>query len=203
MKKSTFRFSAALFVLLLIFAFTACQPAADPDSGSAEGDNTSRTLPEIAAAYRADIDTVAADYSGKLNDNTIKDLTDRFKKSLTDEEYTEYDAASETYLDEHVRPYFDFYLDYRTCGAADAPVAPDDYTEACEMIREEFKNDITDDNRPVFEMMLEQMETTVLGAQNPTPYSDSPQLHFDSMRSAFRIQELCTLDPKPDIVYSE
>lgn len=211
MKKSL-KSLVSLFCTLLLLLLCACQPAVvtpdEPESipeSSIENlpessEEESRTLAEIAKAYRADVDGIIAEYEEKLNDYTLKSLEQHFKTSLTEEEYVAYSQAPNTYLDERVRPYFDFYLDYRTHGAKDAPIAPEDYNEACRMIREEFKDEITDENRAVLEELLVYMENDVFGMQNPTPYSDSPQLHFDMMRLTFRRQELRVLWPLPDLI---
>ena len=181
MKKSL-KSLVSLFCVLLLLLLCACQPAPELPDEPESSKEESRTLPEIAKAYRADVETVAAEYEGKLSPDVIQSLTASFTQSVTKTQYAEYDEDPEKFLDKHIRYYFDFWLNYRSCGSADAPIAPDAFETACEMIREEYKDLIDNEDRAEFEEILATMEHSIAGAQNPTPYSDSPQAHFDSMR---------------------
>lgn len=193
--KKTIRSLVCLFCALLFILLCACQPAAvTPDEPESEPESSiesvpesskeeSRPLYEIAREYRADVETVAAEYKGKLSDQTIAELTKAFQQSLTEEEYAAYDEDPEKYLNERVRFGFDYYLNFRSYGSLTAPVAPEDFEKACELIREEFNDLIKDEeDRAVSEGILAQMEYQIGGGQDQTPYSESPQLHFDVTR---------------------
>ena len=182
MKKSL-KSLVSLFCVLLLLLLCACQPAPELPDEPESSKEESRTLPEIAKAYRADVETVAAEYDGKLSDQTITELTEEFQKSLTEEEYAAYDEDPKKYLNERVRFGFDYYLNFRSYGSLTAPVAPEDFEKACELIREEFNDLIKDEeDRAVLEGILAQMEHRIGGGQDQTPYSESPQLHFDVTR---------------------
>lgn len=187
MEKNALRLCTFLLAFLLFVAQTACQSIPETLSDETENsvENENRTLPEIATAYRADVEKIALEYEGKLNDYALKELTNEYKRSLTQEEYTVYDENPEKFLDEFVRFGFNYYLNFRIYGSVDAPIAPEDYDIACEMIREEFKDMLkNEEDRLIFEDILKHMEHNIVGAQSPTPYSDSPQLHFDATRNA-------------------
>ena len=84
------------------------------------------------------------------------------------------------YLD-LVRLNFNDILPFRTEGSLIGPKAPVDLEDARAYLKEEFKANITDDNRDTFEDALKMMESES-GSQSLTPYAEYAQKNFDWAR---------------------
>ena len=154
-------------ILSLLLLLCACQPA-----------ETTLSPREL---FEMEVNAIKASYADTFTEEFLEEF---FRVPIIDFSKTKY-TEDPVHYTKMYRIELEVRSNYRAYGSLTAPVAPDSYEEACEAIREEFAEYITDENREVLNAFLIRMENEVLGSSDTSHYSESPQKHFDEARLKF------------------
>ena len=185
-----------LFCLLL----AGCSPTSPqtessdvlPES-SAEQSKESESLSELRARRQEAVESLRGEYMDQIEAETLNMMIGKEQSSTAHEKLFQNDEKA--YLD-LVRLNFNDILPFRTEGSLIGPKAPVDLEDARAYLKEEFKANITDDNRDTFEDALKMMESE-RGSQSPTPYAEYAQKNFDWARRCLWEQYGCTIETNP------
>lgn len=182
---------------LLLAGCSAAPPQTEssdvlPES-SAEQSEKSESPSELRARRQEAVENLRGEYQDQIEAETLNKMIGKEKSSTAHEKLFQNDEKA--YLD-LVRLNFNDILPFRTEGSLIGPKAPADIEDARAYLKEEFKANITDDNRDTFENALKMMESES-GSQSPTPYAEYAQKNFDWARRNLWGQYGCTVETNP------
>lgn len=182
---------------LLLAGCSAAPPQTEssdvlPES-SAEQSEESESPSELRARRQEAVENLRGEYQDQIEAETLNKMIGKEKSSTAHEKLFQNDEKA--YLD-LVRLNFNDILPFRTEGSLIGPKAPADIEDARAYLKEEFKANITDDNRDTFENALKMMKSES-GSQSPTPYAEYAQKNFDWARRYLWGQYGCTVETNP------
>ena len=182
---------------LLLAGCSAAPPQTEsfdvlPES-SAEQSEENESPSELRARRQEAVENLRGEYQDQIEAETLNKMIGKEKSSTAHEKLFQNDEKA--YLD-LVRLNFNDILPFRTEGSLIGPKAPADIEDARAYLKEEFKANITDDNRDTFENALKMMESES-GSQSPTPYAEYAQKNFDWARRYLWGQYGCTVETNP------
>lgn len=186
--------------MLFCLLFPGCSTVSPPEESSgilpessAEQQEESESLSELRARRQEAVENLRGEYKDQIEAETLNEMIGKEKSSTAHEKLFQNDEKA--YLD-LVRLNFNDILPFRTEGSLIGPKAPADIEDARAYLKEEFKANITDDNRDTFENALKMMESES-GSQSPTPYAEYAQKNFDWVRRYLWGQYGCTVETNP------
>lgn len=185
-----------LFCLLLAGCSTVSPPVESsgilPESSSTPQEE-SGSLSELRTRRKEAVEGLRGEYKDQIEADTLNKMIGDEKNSTAHERLFQNDEAA--YLD-LVRLNFNDILPFRTEGSLIGPKAPADIEEARAYLREEFKANVTEENRDAFENTLKMMENES-GSQSPTAYAEYSQKNFDWARRCLWDRYGCTVETNP------
>lgn len=189
--------ACCMLFCLLLAGCSAVSPQTEPSDvlpeSSAEQSEESESLSELRARRQEAVENLRGEYQDQIEAETLNIMIGKEQSSTAHEKLFQNDEKA--YLD-LVRLNFNDILPFRTEGSLIGPKAPADIENARAYLKEEFKANITDDNRDTFENALKMMESES-GSQSPTPYAEYAQKNFDWIRRYLWDQYGCTVETNP------
>lgn len=147
----------------------------------------------LTREYKAALDALIPEYRDKIEE---KALTTWIGKEKAELRIFEFRDNCDAYMKE-VRDRLNSVTAFRSEGSLIGPKAPASYEDAVKYVRTEFEGRATD--KTEFEALLISMKENG-GAQNPTPYEESPknaQRNFDNLRRYLWDKYGCSIENTP------